>query len=128
MQALEATADSLSAVGGKINPTDEKALNDYVKAQQKLSEQMQIAINVVHEAYPDLKANENYLNLLTQLEGAENRIAVACKDYNFVVKDYNKAIKKLGKERVEDSDFKEVPLIKQEECAEKAPDVSGMLE
>jgi len=44
---------------------------------------------VITENYPDLKANEQYKNLMTQLEGTENRIGVARQDYNKVVADYN---------------------------------------
>jgi LemA protein len=44
---------------------------------------------VVVEKYPDLKANQNYLDLQTQLEGTENRIAVERKRFNEVVQDYN---------------------------------------
>lgn len=52
-------------------------------------------INVVVEAYPDLKANTNFIDLQAQLEGAENRIATARKDYNEVVAVYNKRVKSL---------------------------------
>src|SRR6185503_2985250 len=44
---------------------------------------------VISEAYPDLKASEQYRNLMTQLEGTENRIGVARRDYNATVADYN---------------------------------------
>jgi len=45
------------------------------------------------EAYPDLKANQNFLALQAQLEGTENRIAVARRDYILAVKDYNLTLK-----------------------------------
>ena len=44
---------------------------------------------VISEAYPDLKANQQFQSLMTQLEGTENRIAVARRDYNVTVTDYN---------------------------------------
>jgi LemA protein len=44
---------------------------------------------VISEAYPDLKASEQYKNLMTQLEGTENRIGVSRRDYNEKVADYN---------------------------------------
>ena len=47
------------------------------------------------EAYPDLKANENFRDLQVQLEGTENRISVARGRYTEAVKDYNTAIKKF---------------------------------
>src|SRR3546814_6423060 len=45
------------------------------------------------EAYPQLKSNENFLTLQSQLEGTENRIAVARRDYNEAVRDYNTSIR-----------------------------------
>lgn len=47
----------------------------------------------ISEAYPDLKANENFLSLQDELAGTENRISVARKDYNDVVKSYNVKIR-----------------------------------
>ena len=49
----------------------------------------------IAEAYPELKANENFLKLQDELAGTENRIAVARKDYNAMVKDYNASIRRL---------------------------------
>jgi LemA protein len=45
------------------------------------------------ERYPDLKANQNFLELQSQLEGTENRITVARNDFNTVVKDYNQEVR-----------------------------------
>lgn len=45
------------------------------------------------ERYPDLKANQNFLELQAQLEGTENRIAVARNDFNAVVNDYNQSVR-----------------------------------
>ncbi len=50
---------------------------------------------VVVENYPELKANENFINLQDELSGTENRISTARKDYNDAVTDYNKSIKKF---------------------------------
>ncbi len=47
------------------------------------------------EKYPDLKANQNFLELQSQLEGTENRIAVARNDFNASVKDYNQATRRV---------------------------------
>lgn len=47
------------------------------------------------ERYPDLKANQNFLELQAQLEGTENRIAVARNDFNTTVKDYNQSVRKF---------------------------------
>ena len=53
--------------------------------------------NAVTEAYPDLKANSNYIALQDELAGTENRIAVARKDYNEAVQSYNSMIRKFPK-------------------------------
>ena len=50
---------------------------------------------VVVEKYPDLKANQNFLQLQAQLEGTENRIAVERRNFNTVVGDYNKIIRQF---------------------------------
>ena len=52
-------------------------------------------INVVVEAYPDLKANQNFIQLQDELAGTENRIAVARKDYNGVVKTFNSKVRRF---------------------------------
>mgnify|MGYP006323120019 FL=1 len=48
---------------------------------------------VTVEKYPELKANQNFLELQAQLEGTENRITVARNDFNAVVKDYNQEVR-----------------------------------
>lgn len=49
----------------------------------------------IAEAYPDLKANENFINLQDELAGTENRIANARRDYNNAAKDYNTKVRKF---------------------------------
>lgn len=82
-----------------ITSSREKLLNaDTVEEQAEANEELTRALNnllVVVENYPDLKANTNFIQLQDELAGTENRIAVARKDYNEVVKDYNKDIKKF---------------------------------
>jgi len=122
MQAIETTADSLKNI--KLNPDDADALNKYAQAQERMREQMQIAINVVHEAYPDLKANENFLELQAQIEGTENRITVARNDFNSVAKDYNTTIKHFpGNIMAKMFGFKERAYFTAQEGADKAPDI-----
>jgi LemA protein len=50
---------------------------------------------VVVEKYPDLKANENFRDLQSQLEGTENRIAVARRDYNAAVQTYDAELQQV---------------------------------
>ncbi len=78
---------------GKINLTPEMLsnptlFNQFEKAQGALSSALSRLMLVV-ERYPDLKANKNFIALQSQLEGTENRISVARKDYIETVRAYN---------------------------------------
>ncbi len=64
-------------------------------ASNQLDSAIDIWVNAVTEAYPDLKANEQYKALQDELAGSENRIATARKDYNDTAKKYNTSIKKF---------------------------------
>lgn len=70
------------------DPAFMKQLSD---AQATLSGALSRLI-AVRESYPQLKANENFLALQSQIEGSENRIAIARRDYNVAVRDYNNTI------------------------------------
>ena len=77
---------------------DESILNDPQKFQQFEQAQSQLGsalqrLMVVVERYPDLKSNQNFLTLQSQLEGTENRIAVARRDYIQAVQQYNTEIR-----------------------------------
>lgn len=67
------------------------------QASDELDKAISVWVNAVTEAYPDLKANSNYVALQDELAGTENRIAVARKDYNEAVQAYNSSIKKFPK-------------------------------
>ena len=67
-------------------------LSAYAEAQGRLTASL-IPLRQLQEAYPDLKTNENFLALQSQLEGTENRIAIARRDYNGAVQDYNTTIR-----------------------------------
>ena len=71
-------------------PTDPQALAQYEAAQNQLGAALQKLLVVV-EKYPELKASQNFRDLQAQLEGTENRIAVARMDYNKAAQDYNTA-------------------------------------
>ena len=85
-----AGADSASAV-----PASETDFQRYNSAQDGLNRALSIYVNAVREAYPDLKANENFRDLQVQLEGTENRVATARGRYTQAVAAYNTAIKKF---------------------------------
>lgn len=83
---------------GKVNinpnvaPTDANTLAQFDKAQGQLSSALSRLLVVV-ERYPDLKANANFRDLQAQLEGTENRIAVARRDFNDAVQSYDTRLK-----------------------------------
>ena len=73
---------------------DENSIAQFQKAQDELSSALS-RLMVVVERYPELKANQNFLELQAQLEGTENRIAVERNKFNEVVKEYNTYIRKF---------------------------------
>ena len=83
---------------------------------------------VVMERYPDLKANQNFLQLQAQLEGTENRINVARQRYNGAVKSYNTFIRGYWKKTfigwiAEEGEFEKKGVFEADKGAEKAPSV-----
>jgi LemA protein len=72
--------------------TDPKALENFGAAQGALSQSLGRLLVTV-EKYPDLKSNQNFLALQSQLEGTENRISIARRDYNSAVQAYNTRIR-----------------------------------
>lgn len=79
-----------------IDNLDPAALQKFQQAQDGLSSALS-RLMVVVERYPDLKANQNFLQLQAQLEGTENRITVERQKFNTVSKDYNSYIRKFPK-------------------------------
>ena len=86
-----AVTEARAAVSGA------KTASEQAEASEQLDKAISVWVNAVTEAYPDLKANEQYKGLQDELAGTENRIAVARKDYNDEAKKYNVAIKKFPK-------------------------------
>lgn len=108
-----------------IEPGDltEENLARFQQAQGELSSALK-SLLAVTEAYPDLKANQNFMNLQTQLEGTENRITTERMRYTEAVKTYNTAIKKFPTVIYAGwFGFKEKPQFKAEAGADKAPEV-----
>ena len=68
--------------------TDPEAFARFQQAQDQLSGVLG-RLMAISEQYPDLKSNQNFLALQSQLEGTENRIEIARRDYNAAVQDYN---------------------------------------
>jgi len=92
-QVIEARAKATSI---NINPEnlDASMIEQFQQVQDGLSSALS-RLMVVVERYPDLKANQNFLDLQAQLEGTENRIAVERKKFNDATRAYNQYIRKF---------------------------------
>lgn len=86
-KTLTAVTEARSAVSNASTATEQ------AEASQQLDSAISVWVNAVTEAYPELKANEQYVALQDELAGTENRVARARKDYNDAVKEYNTEIK-----------------------------------
>ncbi|NUP97881.1 MAG: LemA family protein [Planctomycetaceae bacterium] len=95
-QVTEARASVGSVKMPSDLPTDQAQLDAYIKAQAQLGGALS-RLMVVAEQYPQLKATENFRTLQDQLEGTENRIAVAREDYTKAVATYNKSVRSFPK-------------------------------
>lgn len=101
-----------------------KSVSEKANADNELTQALNNFLVVV-EAYPDLKANTNFLNLMDELAGTENRIATARKDYNDAVKDYNSYIKKMPNSIVAGMfNFNEKEYFKATEGSDEVPKVN----
>ena len=90
-QVMEARAKATQITVNADDLSPEK-IQQFQAAQGQLSSALGRLL-AVSEAYPELKANQNFRDLQAQLEGTENRIAVARNDFNDTVKGYNSAVR-----------------------------------
>ena len=128
-ETLEAVINARAkATSVQLSPDDlsnSEAMGQFQAAQGGLSSALG-KLMVVVERYPDLKANQNFLDLQTQLEGTENRINVARQRYNEQVEMFNGSIRKfpesLTNSLILHLDRKE--YYKADEAAREAPKVS----
>lgn len=119
---IEARAKATQTTIDPSNMTEEQLAN-FQKAQDGLSGALN-RLMVVVEKYPELKANENFLQLQAQLEGTENRITVARKSYNDAATIYNKLVRRFPNNMLAGIfDFSVRPQFKAQEGAESAPTV-----
>ena len=122
-QVIEARAKATSTTIDPTNITPEQ-IQQYQQAQSGLSSALSRLLVTV-EKYPDLKANENFLALQSQLEGTENRIKVERDAFNDTVKGYNSYILTFPRNLIAKLfDFNKKESFEAEKGAEKAPQVS----
>lgn len=108
-----------------INPDEitPEQLAAYQAAQGELSLALGRLLAVA-ESYPDLKANANFRDLQAQLEGTENRIAVARQNFNDTAKNYNTKVRRFPSNIIASMfGFEKKPYFEAEEDAKKAPKV-----
>ena len=115
-----AKATSINLSASELTP---EKLADFQQAQADVRSALGRLIAVA-ENYPDLKANQNFLELQAQLEGTENRIAVARKDFNAAAQRYNVAVRRFPSNLVAGLfGFEKKPYFDASEGADKAPEV-----
>lgn len=106
------------------NQLNASQLEAFQAAQGQLTSALSRLLVTV-ERYPELKANQNFLELQSQLEGTENRINVERNRYNNIAGDYNIAIKKIPASTVASmAGFTELALFNAKAGAENAPEVN----
>lgn len=102
---------------------DPASLQKFQNVQGELSSALS-RLMVVVEKYPDLKANQNFLQLQAQLEGTENRISVERRKFNIDVQSYNTTIKRFPKNVLAGMfGFKDRPYFEADKGTEKTPKV-----
>ena len=123
---VEARAKAAGSI--TIDPTNltEESLNAYLNAQNELSGALKNLLVTV-EQYPDLKANQNYLDLQNQLESCENGIANARREFNETTMAYNTAVRKFPGNIIAGMfGFAEKPYFKAADGAEQVPNVGDL--
>ena len=115
-----AKATSMNINAGDLTP---EKLQQFQSAQGGLRSALGRLMMVV-EKYPELKSNQNFLELQAQLEGTENRISVARQKFNAATKEFNSSIRKFPSVLFASSfGFEKKPYFEAEESAKSAPTV-----
>jgi LemA protein len=113
-------ATSVNVDASKLTP---ESIQQFQAAQGQLSSALSKLLVVV-EKYPDLKANQNFLELQSQLEGTENRISVERNKFNEVTKSYNTSIRSFPNNLMAAIfGFEKKGYFEADAGAEKAPEV-----
>ena len=123
---IEARAKATSIQVDASTLDNPEKLKQFQQAQDQLSGALS-RLMVVSERYPDLKANQNFLALQSQLEGTENRIAVARRDFILAVQKYNTEIRTFPGRLWHSVMYSDLPIRASFEAtsadADKAPQV-----
>jgi LemA protein len=127
-ETLEAVTNARSKMGGQVNVgadvlNNPQAFENFQAAQSELSSALQ-RLMVVVERYPELKADQRFAELQSQLEGTENRIAVERRRFNETVRDFNSSIRQFPGNLIAGMfGFNQKVYFQAEAGSEKAPKV-----
>jgi len=123
-ETLEAVVNARAkATQTQVNVDDAASFAKFQASQDALSSALS-KLMVVVESYPDLKADQSFLELQAQLEGTENRISVERKSYNDIVRDYNISVRKFPRSFIANMfDFDKANLFEAIEGSDVAPTV-----
>jgi LemA protein len=125
-EVVEARSKATSVTVDPAN-LDAESIQQFQQAQAGLSSALSKLLVVV-EKYPDLKANQNYLDLQRQLEGTENRISNARRKYNEATRDHNTYIRRFFPRLFASwFGFEQKTYFKADEGTDEAPDVMNYL-
>lgn len=125
-QTLEAVTEAranATKITLSVDNMNEESLKKFNQAQGEVSSALSKLL-AVSESYPDLKANQNFLELQSQLEGTENRISTERKRFNEVVQGYNSYVRNFPRNIIASMfGFEPKPYFAAEAGAETAPKV-----
>ncbi len=127
-QTLQGVVEARAKMGGMLHiPTDAlsdpKTMQRYQDAQNSIGSALQRLL-MVTENYPNLQANQNFRDLMAQLEGTENRISVERMRYNETVQGHNTLVRTFPRNLIAGMfNFKTAIHFEMQEAAKEAPKV-----
>lgn len=123
LQAVIDARSKATSVNISMDEITPEKMAEYQKAQSAVTSALGRLI-AVSESYPELKANQNFLELQAQLEGTENRITVARKEFNETTQTYNVAVRRFPANLMAMLfGFEQKPYYEADESASAAPKV-----
>lgn len=122
-KAANQAQDAANALPQEI-PSDEQEMARYMQTQAEASKALDIYVNAVAEAYPELRSSQNFLDFQENLTGTENRIQVARANYNEAVEKYNKKVRSFPNVMISGMfGFTEKSMFRADADAARAPQV-----